>query len=332
MRRADRHDAARDFVGGCAAPTPPTYLQAMVSNDVEALAVGDACEALLLTAKARVIAPLVVLAARRRRLPPPDRAGARRARPLDAPPLPVRREVRDRAEEHTSSLVLGGGDGIPTTATTACRPSRSSTTAVEPTIDEDELELLRIRAGTPRFGREIDDRVLPAEAGLEERAVDFEKGCYPGQEPIARLHYRGTRNRTLRVLEIDGERAARLRRRARLEGKDVGRVTSAARDGDGVVALAYVRVEVPRDAELDVGARVGDAARLAVPAPVAQGIERCPAEAEAASSNLAGRIPPALSGWARRARRGAGPCRRGRIRGDQPDPRWMEPIPPGTAA
>ncbi len=69
---------------------------------------------------------------------------------------------------------------------------------------DDELELLRIRAGTPRVGKEIDDRVLPAEAGLDERAVSFTKGCYPGQEPVARLHYRGHANRGLRVLAIEG--------------------------------------------------------------------------------------------------------------------------------
>ena len=79
------------------------------------------------------------------------------------------------------------------------------------------------------------------------------------------------------------------------EGKVVGRVTSAAPDGDAVTALAYVRVEVPRDAELQPGRARREAARLAVPAPVAQGIERCPAEAEAASSNLAGRMATSWS-------------------------------------
>ena len=65
-------------------------------------------------------------------------------------------------------------------------------------IGDEELERLRIHAGTPRFGREIDERVLPAEAGLDRTAIDFEKGCYPGQEPIARQHYRGRVNRGLR--------------------------------------------------------------------------------------------------------------------------------------
>src|SRR5262249_26794336 len=70
-------------------------------------------------------------------------------------------------------------------------------------LPDAELELLRIEAATPSYGREIDDRVLPAEAGLVERAVSLTKGCYPGQEPIARLHYRGRANRGLRVLAVE---------------------------------------------------------------------------------------------------------------------------------
>ena len=91
-------------------------------------------------------------------------------------------------------------------------------------IAPEELERLRIEAGTPRFGAEIDDRVLPAEAGLTERAVSFTKGCYPGQEPIARQHYRGKLNRRLRVLDLEGEVDPDAE--IRLGEKAVGRVTS----------------------------------------------------------------------------------------------------------
>ena len=93
----------------------------------------------------------------------------------------------------------------------------------------------------------------PAEAGLVERAVSLTKGCFPGQEPIARLHYRGHANRGLRVLAIDGPELPEYDAELIYDGKPVGRVTSSARDGDRIVALAYVRVEVPEDAELDVG-------------------------------------------------------------------------------
>ena len=60
-------------------------------------------------------------------------------------------------------------------------------------------------AGTPRWGNEIDDRILPAEAGLDETAISFTKGCYPGQEPVARLRHRGRANRGLRVLAVEGD-------------------------------------------------------------------------------------------------------------------------------
>ena len=124
-------------------------------------------------------------------------------------------------------------------------------TEIEPTLDSDELERRRIEAGVPRWGRELDDRVLPAEAGLDATHISFSKGCYPGQEPIARLHYRGKANRALRVLELadvppyDAELVH--------DGKVVGRVTSAVRRPDGsVVGLGYVRVEVPADARLEL--------------------------------------------------------------------------------
>ena len=231
-----------------------SYLQAMVSNDVEALALGEACEALLLTAKARVIAPLTVL-----------RRGVDDFLLLTEPGLGERVSsvlLRSRfaakceieLEMHDSVVVLGEAEGIPS--------ADYGVAAVEvldgdhvPTIGEDEFERLRIRAGTPRWGREIDDRILPAEAGLDQRAVDFEKGCYPGQEPIARQHYRGRVNRTLRVLEIDGVELPEYDAELTLGGKVVGRVTSAALDGTHVVALAYVRAEVPRDAALRLGDR-----------------------------------------------------------------------------
>jgi folate-binding protein YgfZ len=120
-------------------------------------------------------------------------------------------------------------------------------------LDEDELEWLRVRAGTPRAGREIDDRVLPAEAGLTERAVSFTKGCYPGQEPVARLHYRGHANRGLRVLELDTEDVPEADAELLYDGRAVGRITSSAKRNGVVIALGYVRREVPEGAELACG-------------------------------------------------------------------------------
>src|SRR5438132_1508838 len=116
--------------------------------------------------------------------------------------LLVRMRLRLRCEiepeEHTSVLVFGG-EGIASDFPGAAEVLDAG---LEPTLDPDELERRRIEAGVPRWGRELDDRVLPAEAGLDATHVSFSKGCYPGQEPIARLHYRGHPNRGLRVLEL----------------------------------------------------------------------------------------------------------------------------------
>ncbi len=164
------------------------------------------------------------------------------------------------AEEHSSVLVLGAEPppgGLAVSTSSYGSPGFELVDAGVPEgasqIDEDELEVLRIRAGTARVGHEIDDRVLPAEAGLVERAVSFTKGCYPGQEPIARLEYRGHANRGLRVLELDAQEPPARDTDVLLGEKSVGRVTSAAREDGHVVALAYVRTEVPADAVLAVG-------------------------------------------------------------------------------
>ena len=257
LRVAER---ARDYLG-VRGRDAADLLQRMVSNDVVGLPVGRACEALLLTPKARVIAPLVVL--RRAEddfllLTEPG-LGERVGRELIRARFSARAAIEP--EEHRSTVVLGGDPtaGILTADYgEAAVEVLDAEVAGEPVPDE-ELELFRIRAGTPRWGREIDDRVLPAEAGLVERAVSLTKGCYPGQEPIARLHYRGHANRRLRVLEIESTEPPPYDTDVVLAGKTVGRVTSATRDDGRVVALAYVRREVPDDAELDVG---GAGARL----------------------------------------------------------------------
>lgn len=228
-------------------PDAEAYLNRMVSNDVAALGPGDSCEALLLTAKARLIAPLVVL--RRGHedfllLTEPD-LGERVRAELVRSRFAAKTEIE--LEEHTSQVVFGG-DGIPTGA--YGEPAAEVLDAgLEPTLGPEDLELLRIRAGSPAWGKELDDRILPAEAGLDATAISFTKGCYPGQEPVARLHYRGHANRGLRVLELDGE-VPPADTELELDGKVVGRITSAARDGDRVVALAYVRREVPEGAPL----------------------------------------------------------------------------------
>jgi folate-binding protein YgfZ len=239
-----------------AGPDAEGYLQRMLSNDVVALEPGGSCDALLLTAKARVIAPMRVV--RRGEddfllLTEPDLGGTLRDHLL-AMRFAAKAEIE--LEDHTSTVVFGPGvDGVPT-ADYGEPAVEVLDAALEPTVDAETLEAMRIEAGTPAWGKEIDDRVLPAEAGLVERAVSLTKGCYPGQEPIARLHFRGHVNRALRVLRIDGGAVPGPDAELRYGDKAVGRVTSAAPTDGGVVALAYVRVEVPEGADLALGSSV----------------------------------------------------------------------------
>ncbi len=229
-------------------PDAVDYLDRMLTNDVPD---EGSIDALLLTPKARVIAPVLVW-----------RRGPEDVLLLTEPELgEVLRSqlVRMRfaakceiePEEHTSTIVFEGAEGIPNRDYGL--PAVEVLDAGVEADGEEALEPLRIEAATPRFGREIDDRVLPAEAGLEERAISFTKGCYPGQEPVARQHHRGKVNRRLRVLDVDGVPAPETP--VVYGEKEVGRVTSSVPG----LALAYVRVEVPDDAELRVGAA---AARL----------------------------------------------------------------------
>jgi folate-binding protein YgfZ len=243
----------RDFVQ-VAGPDAEDFLQRMLSQDVE-MDLDEAREALLLTAKARVIAPLVVL----RRGPEDfllsmeaglgERVVRELARYRFAAKVAIEPEAHEPAVVFAAEPPAGAAYPVADYGEPAWEVLDGSV-AGDP-VDEDELERLRIRAGTPRVGREIDDRVLPAEAGLTERAVSFGKGCYPGQEPVARLHYRGHANRGLRVLHVDADAVPDYDAELVFEGKPVGRVTSAVRDPEGgVLALGYVRREVPVKADL----------------------------------------------------------------------------------
>jgi folate-binding protein YgfZ len=218
----------------------------MLSNDVTD---GDVFDALLLTAKARLIAPLRVW--RRESddfllLTEPQLGGAVRTSLLRAK-FAAKCEIE--LEEHTSTLVFGGAGGLPGELPGTVEVLDAE---VAPTLDDAELERARIEAHIPAWGKELDETILPAEAGLDETHISFTKGCYPGQEPIARLHYRGHVNRRLRALDVE---SAELGDEIRHGEKVVGRVTSAVPG----IALGYIRVEVPNDADLDVA---GQKARL----------------------------------------------------------------------
>jgi tRNA-modifying protein YgfZ len=253
----------RSFVA-VAGPDAASLLERVVSNEVEQLGVGESCDALLLTPKGRVIAPLRIVrrTADNFLLLTEPELGERVRRELVRFRLAAKAEIE--LEAHETHLVLGseppeGVLALPTADYGAA--AFEVLDAVSPKsaerLSDEALELMRIEARTPRWGREIDDRVLPAEAGLVERAVSLSKGCFPGQEPIARLHYRGHPNRGLRLLELAADELPEYDAEVRLGDKPVGRVTSAARTPDGRIrALAYVRTEVPNRAQLGVGGAI----------------------------------------------------------------------------
>jgi folate-binding protein YgfZ len=233
------------------------FLERMLSNEVVSLEPGEARPALLLTPKSRIVAPLRVV----REAPESFLliTEAALAETVNSTLLRARFAAKCEIEPkpYHGYLQLGAGEGI--------RNEDYGVEAFESWAEDErdaaepgeELERLRIQAGTPVWGRELDEKVLPAEAGLDHTHVSFTKGCYPGQEPIARLRFRGHPNRRLRVLEVGH---ASVGEEIVLEGKSVGRVTSAVPG----LALGYVRREVEEDAELEIG---GTAARLHLPSP-----------------------------------------------------------------
>ena len=119
-------------------------------------------------------------------------------------------------------------------------------------VAEQAAECVRIESGRPRFGVDIDESTIPQEAGLNERAVSFTKGCYVGQETVARLFYRGKPNRHLRglLLSAPASSGAELR----LGERVVGRLGSAASSPEhGAIALSLLRREAEPGASLAVG-------------------------------------------------------------------------------
>ncbi len=113
-------------------------------------------------------------------------------------------------------------------------------------------ELARIESGRPRYGVDLDESVIPQEGGLNERAVSFTKGCYVGQETIARLHYRGRPNRRLCMLKLSGE--ADPGAVLSTDEREVGTLTSIALSPDeGLIGLALVRREADDGTTVKVG-------------------------------------------------------------------------------
>jgi folate-binding protein YgfZ len=120
------------------------------------------------------------------------------------------------------------------------------------------FEALRVAGRVPRFGLETDHRTIPAEVGWQAAAVHLDKGCYRGQETVARVHHLGKPPRRLVLLHLDGvttdELPAPGTAVSTVDGRDVGFVGTAVRHHElGMIALAVIKRNIPDDARLTVG-------------------------------------------------------------------------------
>jgi tRNA-modifying protein YgfZ len=257
------------------------FLQGQVSNDVEALAPGTGCYATLLTAKGKIRCDMRIL----RGDDPVTGAGWFL---LDSEPqaLPVLehmvrvysigRDVKVERDERGLWSVIGPNardvlDNPPpetehahTTGELGVYVATDNGVDVlgeRPDLPEapaEIAEILRIESGRPRLGFELGDDVIPQEAGINERAISFTKGCYVGQETVARLFYKGKPNRHLRGLRL----SEAAERGAVIHGHDreLGRINSTCVSPTfGPIALALLR----REAEPGDSVKVGDAGTVA---------------------------------------------------------------------
>jgi len=281
----DRSDRGKLTIGG---PDAAEYLQGQLTNDVEALGPGDGLYAALLDRKGHMQADMRVLrpgdgpeiwidtepeglavALRHLQMYSVGRdvtvadASAERAILSLLGPRSV--EIAGTAalpEGACASATVAGIEclaagtrhGVDLLAAAAeaerLRAALLAAGAVE--VSPAAAEILRIESGIPRFGAEMGTETMPAEAGIVEDAVSFTKGCYIGQETVARLHYKGRPNRHLRGLRLSGP--AQPGAALRLDDKEVGSLGgSVVSPAHGPIALAILRREAEPGTALAVG-------------------------------------------------------------------------------
>jgi folate-binding protein YgfZ len=264
------------------------FLQGQVTNDVERLTDGTGCYAAFLTHKGKMLGDLRILDAGDELLLDCERVALQdlftmirrfklgRAVELhkrtiergllsligpDARRIAGAGELPEQEHSHRAGELAGApvrliatdlGVDVLCDAADTERVSAALAAAGAVPAAEELAEVRRVESGRPRYGVDLDDTVIPQEAGLNARAVSFEKGCYVGQETVARLHFRGKPNRHLRGLRLSGpaERGAPLR----LGEREVGRLGSVVESPHyGQIALALVRREASPGDSLTVG-------------------------------------------------------------------------------
>jgi len=274
----DRSERGKLLIRGAEAAE---YLQGQLSNEIEALAPDEGCYAALLNRKGHLVGDMRVLRLSRTKpggiwldLEPAALEAVRRH--LDTYKIGREVELADETSDWAITAVIGpaaaeltgagplspehaqrfferGGIEILAVATdsgvdlitradvAAELRDQLGAAGVEP-VTAAAAEIRRIESGRPRFGLDMGTDAMPAEAGIVDRAVNFEKGCYIGQEPVARLHYRGRPNRRLVGLRLDAP--AEAGRSLSLGDRAVGELGSTCvSPAYGPIALAIVRRE-----------------------------------------------------------------------------------------
>ncbi len=264
------------------------FLQGQVSNDVVALAPGSGCYAAFLTPKGKMLGDLRVLDAGSELWLDTERVALQELfnmirrfslghdvqlhkRTLEAGLVSLLGPDSDQvsgvaglpAAEHAHLAATVDGIAVRAVRTDAgidliCESDRTDeltqalTARGADPISDTTAECIRIERGRPRYGIDLDDTVIPQEAGLNDRAVSFQKGCYVGQETVARLFYRGKPNRHLRGVRLS--EPAPVGSEVVAGDRVVGRLSSvAASPRFGEIGLALVRREAPPGSDVLVG-------------------------------------------------------------------------------
>ncbi len=265
-----------------------SFLQGQVTNDVEALQAGHGCYAAFLTPKGKMLGDLRILDTGSVLLLDTERVALQELfnmirrfsigydvqlhkrtvecgllsliGPAAASITPAE-AVPEEEHAHAPVSVAGiearavrtdvGIDLLCDASATGPLTSALRDAGAQP-VSESVAECLRVERGRPRYGIDVDDGVIPQEAGLNERAVSFTKGCYVGQETVARLYYRGKPNRRLRGLRLSA--LAGTGDAVELDGRQVGALGSVVSSpAKGPIALALIRREAPPGSSVRVG-------------------------------------------------------------------------------
>jgi tRNA-modifying protein YgfZ len=273
---------ARDAVEATG-PDVTTYLQGQLSQDLTSLAEGSSRWSLLLQPQGKVDTWLRVtnLGPERWLLDTDPGAGEHLIARLERFKLRTKATFEPLEWSMVALRGPGSGEVAAPAGCVAVDPEWPGTVGrdllgPDPSIpdgvaegDHAGYEVLRVRAGVPAMGRELTERTIPAEAGVVERSVSFTKGCYVGQELVARIDSRGSHTpRRLLGLLVDGDAAPDAGAPVTADGAEVGAVTSAVHSAElGPIALAYLRrvVEMGATVQVAAGTLVTSARVVALP-------------------------------------------------------------------